>query len=94
MGFWFWTYRALPIGPIGPYRALYGALYRALFSSLVGRERHLAKRILMGLLTAKVSARMMNDNGERHHQLLDPLQLANGGCLGTTISQTPTVPSL
>ena len=24
LGFWFWTYRALPIGPIGPYGALYG----------------------------------------------------------------------
>ena len=22
LGFWFWAYGALPIGPIGPYRAL------------------------------------------------------------------------
>ena len=24
LGLWFWTYRALPIGPIGPYKGLVG----------------------------------------------------------------------
>ena len=26
LGFWFWTYRALPIGPIGPYKGPIRAL--------------------------------------------------------------------
>ena len=31
---WFWTYRALPMGPIGPYKGPIWALYRALFWAL------------------------------------------------------------